>query len=143
MPVPKSGDKRNIVNYRPISIISAIPKVLDSIVAERISDIIFSKIIQEQHGFIKGRSTVTNLLLFSNVISDKLSKFYQLDTIYLDFSKAFDTVSYTKLLLKLKGIGFGGTLLKWLSSPLKGGSQIVNVKGYLSDEISVTSGGPV
>ena len=88
-PIRKSSDKRNIVNYRPISTISAIPKLLDAIVARKLSSAISSRIIQEEHGFIKCRSVITNLLLFTDDISKTLSKFYQLDTVYLDFWKAF------------------------------------------------------
>ena len=72
--------------------------------------------------------------------SETLSNYEQLDSIYLDFSKAFDTVSHNKLLMKLKSVGICGILLKWLSSYLKGSTQIVNVKGYLSEKIDVTSG---
>ena len=68
------GDKSSIVNYRPITIINAIPKILDCIIADKIYNLSISKISSKQHGSIKGKSTETNLLLYTNYISSVIHK---------------------------------------------------------------------
>ena len=65
-PVFKSGDRSSVTNYRPMSQLSVIPKLLDHIIADILSSKFSSIILEQQHGFVKGRSTVTNLLLFTD-----------------------------------------------------------------------------
>ena len=136
-PIFKSGDRKDVSNYRPISLISFIPKLLDSIMANKLSEVVYGKIISEQHGFLKWRPVLTNLLLFSNEVSTLVNDKAQVDTIYLDFSKAFDKVSHHKPLLKLKSFGVGGAILAWFHSYLINRRQIVKVKGFSSTPIEV------
>ena len=141
-PIFKSGDKHNISNYRPISIISCIPKMLDSIVTSKLSTILAPRIVETQHGFLKARSTVSNLLIYTDYISEALDKLRQVDAVYLDFAKAFDSVSHNKLLSKLTSFGIGGALFGWISSFITGRTQIVRIKGFTSSQIRVSSGVP-
>ena len=97
-------------NYRPISITSCIPKILDAIVANRLSEFLVNKIIGEQHGFTKNKSTLSNLLVYTNCITQAFTDLQQVDSIYLDFSKAFDSVNHTLLVNKVKCMGLGVTL---------------------------------
>ena len=71
-PIFKSGDKHNVANYRPISIMGVIPKLFDSIMATRLTNVISSSICPQQHGFMPGRSTVSNLSLYSEFIAKAL-----------------------------------------------------------------------
>ena len=71
-----------------------------------------------QHGFIKGRSTVTQLLLVYHSILDTLADGQEVDAIHLDLSKAFDRVSHRLLFDKLKCYGIDGQLLEWFHSYL-------------------------
>lgn len=141
-PIFKKGDRRNVENYRPISLISCIPKLLDAIMANKLSEAIFSMIVSEQHGFIKGKSTVTNLLLFSTEVASAFDNNQQVDAVYLDFSKAFDSVSHIKLLSKLKLFGIRGPLLLWFKSYLTNRKQIVKIKDSTSNITDVLSGVP-
>lgn len=141
-PVFKSGDKCNIKNYRPISKMSILAKLLDSIISKKISPIFYNALSTNQHGFIQGRSTSTNLLLFVESLSDALEKRQQIDVAYTDFSKAFDRVQHTLLINKLRSFGVHGTLLLWFESYLSNRTQIVRIKHALSKEISVDSGVP-
>jgi hypothetical protein len=68
----KSGDKRNISNYRGISTLSAIPKPFKKLVCDVITPNIFPSIYDEHHGFVGGRSTVTILVKFSNVVLSEM-----------------------------------------------------------------------
>lgn len=141
-PIYKSGNKHLIQNYRPISIISTIPKLFDAIVANKLSDFFLHKIISTQHGFIRGRSTVSNLLVFTEFVRGALDSSTQVDAIYLDFSKAFDTVNHGRLISKLGNLGICGSLLQWLNSFLLGRTQSVRIKGFLSSDFAAPSGVP-
>ena len=86
-----------VENYRPVSILSCLPKILDKIVADEMSDTVMGFIAQEQNGFVKGKSTLTNLLIFYEYIYKSFSEGYQVDAVHLDFSKIFDSVQHTLL----------------------------------------------
>ncbi|RYA67127.1 hypothetical protein DD595_26535, partial [Enterobacter cloacae complex sp. 4DZ3-17B2] len=86
--VHKKGDRFTVSNYRPISILSTFSKLFDKTIAKYISNLIYPRLIQEQHGFTRGRSTVSNLFLFTELVSSALEHHSQVDTIYIDLSKA-------------------------------------------------------
>ena len=73
---------------------------MDSAVVSLLSEASYSIIISEQHGFTKGRSTLTNLMMFINYITKAIDNALQVDAVYLDFSKAFDAVNHSLLLEK-------------------------------------------
>ena len=95
-----------------------------------------------QHGFLKGRSTVTQLLAFYHEIGQSLDKGLQTDIVYLDLAKALDSVSHQRLLLKLSRYGVNGKLLLWFESCLGGRDQRRLVHGLTSSRTSVPSGVP-
>ncbi|CAM4605209.1 unnamed protein product [Lepidochelys olivacea] len=97
---------------------------------------------QIQHGFTKGRSCQTNLIPFFEKVTDVLDKGNAVDLIYLDFSKAFDTVPHGELLVKLDKMGINGNTERWIRNWLKGRLQRVLLKGELSGWREVTSGVP-
>lgn len=109
-PIWKSGDKSDVKNYRPIAIINSIPKMFESIVCNKLRPVMSSFLSEAQHGFCPGRSTSTNLCLFSDYLFSALDKRLQVDTIYTDFAKAFDKVCHAILLRKLHDIGLTGVL---------------------------------
>ena len=95
-----------------------------------------------QHGFLQGRSTVTQLLAFYHEIGHSLDKGLQLDIVYLDLAKAFDSVSHERLLLKLSRYGVSGKLLQWFESYLGQRGQQCWVHGFVSSRSPVPSGVP-
>ena len=96
----------------------------------------------EQHGFIKGISCSTQLTGVYYEVGSYLDSSIQTDIIYLDFSKAFDSVSHRLLLHKLKMYGFDGRLLVWFTSYLSNRHQRVVVEGVESSWLNVSSGVP-
>ena len=95
-----------------------------------------------QHGFRQKRSCESQLITAINDFSNCLNDKGQIDSILLDFSKAFDKVDHKGLLLKLKKYGISGQLLKWTESFLLNRTQTVIVDGTESGELHVKSGVP-
>jgi len=85
-----------------------------------------------QHGFVKRRSTTTNLLELSSIVINGFKKKVQTNVIYTDFSKAFDSVNHSLFLFKLDQLGFPCNLLTWISSYLNGRNQRVIFKNAVS-----------
>lgn len=141
-PILKSGDRSRCENYRPISILCCFAKLFESLVYACLYNHVKPIISDKQHGFVKNRSTVTNLLEYKNFLCRGFASSGQIDAIYTDFSKAFDKVNHTILCKKLAFYGIRGNLLRWISSYLSNRSQLVALKGYLSLPVSVSSGVP-
>uniref|UniRef100_A0A452GZ21 Reverse transcriptase domain-containing protein n=1 Tax=Gopherus agassizii TaxID=38772 RepID=A0A452GZ21_9SAUR len=144
VPIFKKGNKSDPGNYRPVSLTSVVCKVLEKILREKVvKDIEVNGNWDElQHGFTKGRSCQTNLISFFEKVTDYLDKGNAVDIIYLDFSKAFDTVPHGELLVKLEKMGMNMKVVSWIRNWLKGRLQRVVLKGELSGWKEVTSGVP-
>ena len=121
-PIHKSGSIHDAFSYRPISKISIIAKILENIVTDKVFKKLKRIIIPQQHGFFPKRSTVTNLLSYTETLQNCFDQGGQTDVVYTDFAKAFDKVNHNKLLEKLHAHGIYGSLLKWFESYLKGRS---------------------
>ena len=142
IPLHKKGSKSDAKNYRGISKLSAIPKVFEKILTSHLQHLCCSIISPYQHGFVKRRSTTTNLLELSSFVIRGFRNNKQTDVIYTDFSKAFDSVNHSLLLHKLDIIGFPTTLIRWISSYLKHRTQKVLFNNFFSKSFRVTSGVP-
>lgn len=141
-PIYKDGDKHNVENYRPISLLPALSKVFERLVHNEVYANLQGVLIAEQHGFVMNRSTVTNLLLYTNYLFESMDRGIQVDSVYTDFRKAFDRVDHTMLLRKLAYNGIRGNLLRWFQSYVTNRSQKVVINGFASEGIVVTSGVP-
>ena len=107
IPIHKKGPKHQIENYRGIAKLSAIPKIFEKIVKDKILICIFP----HQHGFLAGKSTITNLVSFTKYVLDSIEAGYQVDVIYTDFSKAFNKVDHNILIGKLSNLGIPSNFL--------------------------------
>lgn len=143
VPVFKKGDKQSVQNYRPISLLPAVSKVMERLIFNHLYPFLECKIHPLQHGFMKGRSCCTQLLKVYHEIGSILDKGGQIDVIFLDFSKAFDCVPHNLLLYKLESFyGISGNMLEWFRDYLTDRKQKVLVENVCSEFEAVTSGVP-
>ena len=144
-PIPKSSSPKNVSDFRPISILPCLSKVLERILKEQIQYFADSRnlLCEFQSGFRSRHSTNTAMLKVVNDISVALEhgQFYVIAS--LDFKKAFDLVDHKKLLEKLNvKFGFSKIACTLLQSYLSNRWQRVGVGGVVSNDVSVTSGTP-
>ena len=139
-PIFLKRDRENCCNYRPITLLCIVSKVLERAVLNQIKSEILPLITQFQHGFLSGRSTETQLIQVYNHIDSMLDSSGPTDIIYIYFSKAFDSVPHHLLLHKLRSFGFNGTLYHWLCSYVNNRKQRVVINGEHSEWCNVTSG---
>ncbi|CAB4002105.1 Hypothetical predicted protein [Paramuricea clavata] len=142
IPLHKKGVKEHVENYRPISLLSIVSKTLERCVLNHLYLRIQESVHSAQYGFISGRSTTSQLLSTLHKIGKDLDKGLQTDVVFMDISKAFDTVDHSKLLQKLRDFGLSGSLLLWFENYLSGRCQRVTVHGATSTSLPITSGVP-
>ena len=143
VPICKKGDKKEPLNYRPISLTSIICKVLESIIRDHIITHFvrndpFSK---QQYGFLKGRNTVIQLIKMFDQWSDSLKVGQQIDVIYTDLEKAFDKVPHQRLVQKIKFYKVNPDI-DWICSFLFNRKMRVRINNKFSSWINVISGIP-
>ena len=140
-PIYKKGknDRGIAENYRPISLTSVTCKLLEHIIHSNIiKHLEANEILSDtQHGFRKRRGRDTQLVMVVNDFAKNLNYSQQLDTILLDFSKAFDKVNHHKLLIKMDHYGIRGKLQDWMKDFLSERTQQVVVNGESSTKEKV------
>ena len=139
-PVFKGGDSTLLNNYRPISLTCTCCKIMEGIISDKLLDYLFvnNSISKHQHGFIRRRSTCTQLLESFQDWTLALRDKNCVDTLYLDFSRAFDSLVHSKLMLSAYGIQY--ELFEWICSFINSRSQQVLIEGHLSSSAAVKSG---
>ena len=143
-PVFKKGSPSDPTNYRPISLTCVACKLLESgIKVNLLSHLLqYNVISRHQHGFLSRKSTTTQMLECCCDWQIALNCHYKMDIIYLDFSKAFDSVIHSKLLAKLECYGVDRMLLNWICNLLNNRIQFVKISGKCSPTSYVISGVP-
>lgn len=128
IPIPKKGSQINIENYRGIAIQSCIPKLLDKYLTELLYKHVGHNLSNDQHGFRKGKSTVTNLLETTQLLHENI-KNSQVDIIYFDYSKAFDQIRHDLLAKKLSLLGMPYSLYKVIMNFVVGRKYLLKIDG--------------
>jgi len=140
----KKGNPSDPNNYRPISLTCICCKVMESVVKKHMLDflLLHGKISKQQHGFLAKHSTCSQLTECVNDWSVHLNVRNQVDIVYIDFCKAFDSVVHSKLIYKLESMGIRGKLLAWIAAFLSDRSQVVRIGRSVSGRVNVISGVP-
>ena len=143
-PIYKSGNKHKPENYRPISISSVCSNIMQRIVKNNITEHMIRNDLFSKHqfGFMKGKSCPLQLLEALEDWTDALDNGNEIDIIFYDFKKAFDTLPHNKLLQKIEAYGIKGKLLAWIKDFLSNRTQEVVINTVHSNEVPVLSGVP-
>ena len=143
-PVFKKGDTQIMDNYRPISIIPIFGKIFEKIIYTRLYSFFVSNsvIYDKQFGFRKYHSTGHAINFSVNKIINEIQNRNHVLGIFIDLSKAFDTIDHDKMLVKLEHYGIRSTALKLLTNYLKKRDQCTNFKGIYSEPQEVSFGVP-
>ena len=143
-PIHKKGKKDECNNYRPISLLSCLGKLFERCVHSHLYNFITTNnlITKCQSGFMKGDSTINQLIAIHTNLVENFDKGITTQTVFFDISKAFDRVWHRGLLHKLEATGIRGKLLDWLQDYLTHRSQRVVLKGQSSVDLTVNSGVP-
>ena len=129
-PIHKGNDPSYVSNYRSISLLSTVSKVLEKIVHKYLFNYFhYVMIIAFQSGFVLGDSTVNKLIDIYNTFCKALDEGKEVCAIFCDISKAFDRVWHKGLLFKLKSAAVSGSLLTWFSNILNDWKQRIVLPG--------------
>ena len=143
VPVFKKDEMENVKNYRPISLTCICGKVMERVMYDELYSQAINLIDNRQHGFLRNKSCVTNMVTLVESISTTLMESLPTDIIYFDFAKAFDTVDHDLILSKLKfQYNIDGRMLKFFKNHLSNRSRRVVLDNCISDTVSVLSGVP-
>ena len=144
IPIFKKGNKNDVNNYRPVSLLPCVSKVFEKLIFNHLFDYLreHSIITPKQSGFMPGDSCTNQLLLITHKILLELDKNKSVRAVFLDFTKAFDKVSHRCLLYKMERVGISHKMLKWFSDYFTNRSQSVVLEGKSSSWRHVEAGVP-
>ncbi len=138
VPLLKGGDSTILDSYRPISKLCVLSKILESLISEQLTCYLnVNKVLSiNQSGFRKKHSTTTAALKVLNDIVGSIDNGDFCASLFIDLSKAFDTVDHEILLHRLKSVGLSSDVIPWFKNYLSGRTQCVQAEGKLFDSLS-------
>ena len=144
IPIFKKGAKNEPANYRPVSLTCITCKLMEQILRDHIMHYLLTNnlISDHQYGFLPGRSCTLQLLVVMDMWTQQLDLNFNIDIIYTDLKKAFDSVSHLKLLTKLLNLGFDNKIYQWIRAFLLTRRQRVRIEDEMSEWVRVWSGVP-
>ena len=143
-PLFKSGSTSDPNNYRPISVLPVISKLLEPLIHNQMTDHLTASnpLSSNQYGFRKGYSTGTCLVDFLDVVYDNIENARPTGVLFLDLKKVFDTVDHEILLERLNNFGFNKSVQDWMLSYLCDCTQVTKVSNSISEPSPVRCGVP-
>jgi len=131
IPIHKKGSRVDVSNYRPVSLTSTICKIMEELLRKAFLDHLIDNrfVADHQRGFVRGRSCSTQLLEVLDKWTGILGRDGDVDVVYLDLAKAFDSVPHNRLLLEIESYDVKGTSLEWIKNFLIWRRQLVMVAG--------------
>ena len=144
IPLFKADDQSLSTNYRPVSVLPSFSKFLERIIYNRLNDYLtnLNVLCDELYGFRKNHSPTLALIDLYDKISSALDRGDIAVGIFLDLSKAFDTVNHNILFDKLEHYGIRGLALKWVKSYFSNRLQFVDFNGHVSSRFNISCGVP-
>ena len=144
IPLFKKGDNLDVSNYRPISLLSSLSKILEKLIFQRTVKFLTENNVftNSQFGFRQKHNTIHALLNFVDKVAHSIDNHSHLIGIFLDFSKAFDTINHDILIHKLYNYGIRGQALEWFRNYLQNRKQYVHLNGSNSSLKNINCGVP-
>ena len=144
IPLFKKGDQHDRNNYRPVSLLSCVNKILERIVFKYLYNYLRDNLLlsKDQSGFTPGDSTVNQLSYLYHCFAEALDQKKDVHIVFCDIKKAFDRVWHKGIIYKLRKIGIGGTLLLWFIDYLNNRRQRVVIRGQESELGLIKAGVP-
>ena len=144
IPIHKSGNTEDPGNYRPISILPTLSKIIEKHVVKQCLEYLerFSLLHKEQSGFRKSHSCHTALIKLTDTLYKQIDVGNLTGLVYIDFKKAFDLVNHQLLLQKLKLYNFDKYSIKWFNSYLSNRVQKVQIGPNYSKSCNISAGVP-
>ena len=136
----KKGDKTDLGNWRPISLLNYDYKIAASVLSNRLQGVISELISRDQVGYIKGRSLAENIRLIEDVFYYVQNYSFKGIALLSDFKKAFDCLSWDFLKECLHIFGFKKEFCHWVSTLYSNISSCVNINGWLTETINISRG---
>ena len=143
-PTHKSGEQSSFCNYRPISLLPSMSKVFEYVIFNQLMSFLTDNQLfcMEQFGFRPGHSTELAALRLVDHLTNEMDNFNVPINIYIDLSKAFDSLNHSILLNKLRHYGISGCSYELLRSYLSNRLQFVDFNGKMSTELAISTGVP-
>ena len=140
----KGGDRDDMTNYRPISILPVISKVMERAVHEQLTKYLEENKILSKTQFVyrKGKSTELATLFLTDEISKEIDNGKMVGALFIDLSKVFDTLNHSILISKIRSCGLMGDTLNWFVDYLSDRSMICEIDSQRSEPRPLTSGMP-
>ena len=144
LPLFKKGSNSDLNNYRPVSLLSCVSKLLERVIFKHLFNYLRTNMLlsKDQSGFQPGDSTTNQLSFIYHTIAEALDKKKDVCIVFCDISKAFDRVWHKGLLFKLKKAGVCGPLLQWFMDYLSDRYQSVIIRGQKSEYGRIRAGVP-
>ena len=144
VPIPKGGNRKSPANYRPVSILPVLSKLLEKHVSGLLQNYLNTcvPLSASQWGFTAGKSTTTALISFTHDIMEAVDIGHEVCSVFFDLSKAFDKVLHQVLIQKLCDLSVSPVLIRWIQGYLSNRYQAVVLDGAQSSTLPVVSGVP-
>ena len=144
IPLHKKNIKEDVNNYRPVSILSTVSKIIEKVIFKKVYNFLHTNrlLTDNQSGFRPKDSTINQLAYLYHTFSEALDKKKEIRVVFCDISKAFDKVWHEGLIYKLSKLGIRGNILEWFKDYLQFRKQRVVIKGEKSDWGVIGAGVP-
>ena len=134
----KKGEREDIRNWRPISLLNADYKIITKIMAERLKHVLPSIIHSDQKGFVKGRNISEANRLLQDIVSYTDKNYIESAIIFLDYEKAFDRVEWKWTLHCLRKFNFGDKFINWVHMIFKQAKTSILTNGFRSSYFKIS-----
>jgi hypothetical protein len=138
--IPKINSPLELKDYRPISLLGCLYKLLAKVLARRLARVMDPIISQNQLAFLKGRNLGDGVLVINEIVDFAKKSNFECLILKVDFEKAYDSVDWGFLMYMMERVGMGPKWRAWMKACVCGGSMSILVNGSPTEEINIHRG---